>query len=179
MITQDFTRTNRVAPRRFTLGFDDVGSRWDRTPTQRFEQLANEAMNKFLVPIGLMPVAVAEVLSTSVIPRLSANPGTFNSPAFVLVFCCYDFEKNCFREANTPSRKITSDIIREEGLSWPDLVRLIKNPRLAINLRQRDNVQIWETFLKSNGITVPDLVRYLIYAKQNLEGKIILFQDDF
>jgi hypothetical protein len=181
MIGQDFRRTHRAGAARLALGFDDMGSRRDRTPQQRFEQLANEAINKYLVPIGLLPPASADALAESVIPRLSTDPETFNSPAFVLVFCCYDFEHNRFREEDTspPARKITDAIIRQDGLSWPDIVRLIQNQDLATHLRKNGKglvVQLWKTFLKTNGISVPDLIRYLLYAKEKLEGKIVLSQ---
>jgi len=186
MIGQDYRRTHRVAPARFSFGFDELGgNRWDRSPTQRFEQIANEAVNKYLVPIGLLPPAAGSVVLENVIRRISGNPGTFNSPAFVLVFCCYDFSRNRFRDEDltpTPaSRKITDAVIRADGLTWQELVRLIKNPKLAVHLRREGKntvVQLWETFLKSNGITVPDLIRYLIYSKEHLEGKIVITEED-
>jgi hypothetical protein len=188
MIGQDYRRTHRVAPARFSFGFDELGgTRWDRSPTQRFEQIASEAVNKYLVPIGLLPSAAGSVVLESVIRRLSGTPGTFNSPAFVLVFCCYDFSRNRFRDQDlssataTTSRKITDALIRADGLTWPDLVRLIKNPKLATHLRREGKntvVQLWETFLKSNGITVPDLIRYLMYSKEHLEGKIVISEED-
>jgi hypothetical protein len=132
----------RVSLKYSHFEFDDYGPPSKRTIAQKFEIQAKIAANK-LIDLKLLDNEEAENFLTNFIKEISIKTPTLNGGAFALVFLCMDWqEKKIYM-----TRK-------KDKFSWQDLIEIMSKPNSRLS-----------SYIKEYGITISDLVRYVIYTR--------------
>jgi len=133
---------DRVSLKFAHFEFDDYAPPSKRTIAQKFEVQAKVAVNK-LLELRLMDNEDAENFLTNFIKPISSRSTTLNGGAFALVFLCMDWGQKKF---------IISK--KKDRFSWQDLIDFISRPNNRLS-----------SYIKEYGITINDLIRYLIYSQ--------------
>jgi hypothetical protein len=142
----DYDRVHMETETRYSFGIDEFTPPSKRTIQQKFRIQSMKAVNK-LVELNIMMGQAGNLFLEKFAQPISGNPGTMNGAAFALVFCCFDFKSNRFVMKKS-----------EEVYTWKELTELINNPKGGL-----------DEFIKEYGITVNDLIRYLVFATDFME----------
>lgn len=136
---------NRVAYYSERDNFDFSIQPSKRTNAQKFEASVLVALTELKKLNLYSKEKENEFLSSDYLLKINSENNSLNGPTFVLVFSCYDF---------TNHRLVMKK--NDYQFSIEDLLDLIK----------KDTVL--DDFCKQYGITIPDIIRYIIYV-QNLK----------
>ena len=129
--------------------------------SEKFITTTKKALNRLVDKIGIMTDEAANDYLEGPFLKIKNEPGTMNGAALALVFTCYEFGTREF-------------VMRSENdFSWENLLSILQHPKnlkpfLTGNSEEynsQEKIQEMEKFIEEFGITGPDLVRYLIFAK--------------
>lgn len=144
-----FERVSYSAQR---FSFDNLIPPSKRTVAQKFEMQSKKALNelidlKLFGDFELNHQKLSDIFLNDYLKKI--DPKSKNGAAFALVFCCFNFYTQKFTMKK-----------HKDFLSWEDLVEFInKNPPSSG----------FKKFIDDYGIKAPDLIRYLIYARNLFE----------